>query len=253
MLKSPASTRLAPSETDPDRAPAAAVPWAGIDWEASTPSGWYPRWGHRALDLVLLVLVLPPALCIGLAVAAVQLVLFRDPAQVFFRQKRVGYRGRVFTILKFRTMREARGLYFSSWETGGDRLRVTRFGRFLRNSHLDELPQVLHVLRGEMSFIGPRPEMVEIESWAAEHVPGFATRLAVRPGITGLAQVTQGYAGSSAEAYREKFRVSDGYRRRQSLWLDLSIVVRTALWMLRGRGWRWRSQSGSGKPAGAAK
>lgn len=212
------------------------------DWDALAPRGAYARRVRPLLDLILLLPVLPVALALGLPVFLVNLAVFRDPRRVFFVQPRVGYRGRTFRIVKFRTMREPKTDSFSSWGGGDDRLRVTRFGRFLRNTHLDELPQVLNVLRGDMSFIGPRPEMVEVEEWARARIPGFSSRLAVKPGITGFAQITQGYTGRDVEAYTEKLRVNDRYRRELSLRLDLAILLRTAAWMARGRGWQWKEQ-----------
>jgi lipopolysaccharide/colanic/teichoic acid biosynthesis glycosyltransferase len=89
--------------------------------------------------------------------------------------------------------------------------------------------------------------MTEIEAWAASEIEGFTTRLAVPPGITGYAQITQGYTGNDVEAYREKFRVADWYRRSQSLRLDLSVIGRTLVWMARGRGWQWNRRSGTGR------
>jgi lipopolysaccharide/colanic/teichoic acid biosynthesis glycosyltransferase len=217
------------------------------DWARLGGAGWYPSFGRRALDFVLLGAFSVPALVLGLIVALGNLIVFRRLGEVFFVQPRVGFRGEVFPMIKFRTMREVRATSgeFGSWGSGEDRLRVTRFGKFLRNTHLDELPQLVNVLRGEMAVVGPRPEMIEIEAWAAAHVAGFTTRLAVPPGITGYAQVTQGYTGNDVDAYREKFRVADWYRRNQSLRLDLEILVRTAVWMIRGRGWQWNQGPGA--------
>jgi lipopolysaccharide/colanic/teichoic acid biosynthesis glycosyltransferase len=209
-------------------------------WDALLPDRWYARRGHRWLDRALLVLVLPPALPVLAAISLVNLAVFGDPRRILFLQPRVGWRGEVFLIWKFRTMKEPRGTALESWSSGGDQLRVTRFGRFLRNTHLDELPQLVNILRGEMSFIGPRPEMVEVESWAAREVEGFSGRLALRPGVAGLAQVTQGYTGRDAAAYARKLEINRRYMDRISLRLDLEIVLRTAIWMLRGKGWDWQ-------------
>jgi len=181
----------------------------------------------------------PFALALALPIAVINLGLFGSPGRVLFVQDRVGHRGRTFRILKFRTMRESRSGSFHSWGGGDDQLRVTRFGKLLRNSHLDELPQLINVVRGHMSLIGPRPEMVEIEDWAEGAVPGFGQRLAALPGITGLAQVQQGYTGQCAQAYREKLDLSLHYLTKVSLRLDLWIVWRTAVTMLKLDGWRW--------------
>lgn len=218
-------------------------------WDSLLPDRWYARRGHRWLDRLLLLVVLPPALPVLGLIALANLVVFGDPRQILFLQPRVGWRGEVFHIWKFRTMKEARGTALESWSTGQDQLRVTRLGRFLRNSHLDELPQLVNILRGEMSFIGPRPEMVEIESWAAQEVPGFSDRLALRPGVAGLAQVTQGYTGRDAAAYAEKLSINRQYMEAISLRLDLEVVVRTALWMLRGKGWDWQPPVAAPGPA----
>lgn len=212
---------------------------AAPDWDRLAPRGAYARLWRPALQWFgaagLLVLALVP----GLAIALVNLVVFRDPRQILFVQPRVGYRGRIFRIYKFRTMRAPRGSCLESWASGKDRERVTPFGRFLRNTHLDELPQLLNVLCGDMLLIGPRPEMVEIERWAASAVPGFSERLAIKPGLTGPAQVTQGYTDCSVAAYQRKLAINRAYLGRVTLWTDCGILVRTALWMLRGRGWAW--------------
>ncbi len=215
------------------------TPSCAAEWQEELPNRWYARRGRRLFDLALLIALLPPSLVVMAAVAVCNLIVFKNPREVFFTQPRMGWRNRPFQIFKFRTMREAQGSELSSWSSGADRLRVTRLGRFLRNTHLDELPQLFNILKGDMSFIGPRPEMIEIEAWAAAEVPGFTNRLALRPGITGLAQITQGYTGRDAEAYAEKLELNADYMRRVSFALDVSIVLRTVLWMARGKGWSW--------------
>jgi lipopolysaccharide/colanic/teichoic acid biosynthesis glycosyltransferase len=225
------------------------------DWENLIPGRWYARRGHRWLDWVLLCLLLPPALPLMLAVGLTNLIVLRNPREVLFFQDRVGWRGVTFRIIKFRTMKEAPGSNHGSWANGEDQLRVTRFGRFLRNTHLDELPQLFNILLGQMSFIGPRPEMVEIESWANEAVPGFSSRLVIRPGVAGLAQITQGYTGRDLEAYTRKLEINLKYLEQLSFALDLSIFVRTIHWMVCGKGWQWNSPPGainSGQPRSAA-
>ncbi len=212
-------------------------------WESLEPKSFYSRYGRRLFDLSLLAVFGVPALAIGALIFTVNLVQFRSLRKVFFLQERVGYRGQIFSIIKFRTMAEVGENHFDSWGAGAEKVRVTRVGRLLRNTHLDELPQLINVARGEMAFVGPRPEMVEIETWAASVVEGFTTRLAVPPGISGYAQITQGYTGHDDEAYAEKFRVADWYRRSQCFSLDLKIIALTLVWMVRGRGWQWNQKS----------
>lgn len=206
------------------------------------PTNFYTRRGKRLFDLAVLVLIAPLALGLSLPIALANLLLFRRLDEVLFSQDRVGHGGRTFRIYKFRTMRAARCGSYHSWHSGDDRLRVTRFGKLLRNSHLDELPQLINVASGDMSLIGPRPEMVEIEAWAEAALPGFGRRLVARPGISGYAQVQQGYTGRCEEAYREKLDYSREYVRRLSLRLDLWIVWRTAVTMLKLDGWRWHER-----------
>lgn len=199
----------------------------------------YARRGKRILDLALIVGCAPLALLISIPIALVNLAIHRDPRQILFAQDRIGRGGRLFRILKFRTMVGTQRGNYDSWSNGHDQLRVTKFGRFLRNSHLDELPQLINVMRGDMSIIGPRPEMVEIEAWAVREVPGFGVRLAVKPGITGYAQVVQGYTGRDVQAYTEKLEHGVTYLRSMSFGLDLWILWRTAVTMLKLDGWRW--------------
>jgi lipopolysaccharide/colanic/teichoic acid biosynthesis glycosyltransferase len=136
----------------------------------------------------------------------------------------------VFVLWKFRTMRDGQG---------DDVARVTRLGRFLRNTHLDELPQLWNVLRGDMCLIGPRPEMLATERWAAEHCPGFSERLCLKPGLTGYAQISQGYTDSGdVAAYNAKRALNQRYLDELSFATDAAILVRTVAWMLRARGWR---------------
>lgn len=205
---------------------------------------FYARIGREMFNAALVLAILPFVVAVGGIVALANLALFRDPRKVLYMQPRVGRHGRVFQIYKFRTMSEPRKSAHDSWRDGHDSSRVTRFGRFLRNTHLDELPQMWNILKRDMDVIGPRPEMVEIEAWASEHLPNFSKRLAIRPGITGIAQITQGYTGHDIEAYAEKLDINLAYMRDVSFALDVAICVRTAAWMLRGKGWSWNRTRG---------
>lgn len=171
--------------------------------------------------------------CIGMVVFLIVLVPLAiiikldSPGSVFYSQKRVGLNGHVFSIYKFRTMvsdAEARsGAVFSRQ---GDP-RVTRSGRIMRKTRLDELPQLLNILRGDMSLIGPRPERPEHVERLTAKIPFYRTRLVIRPGLTGWAQVRYGY-GSDDEDALMKLQYDLYYIRHQSLLLDLNIMVRTA-------------------------
>jgi lipopolysaccharide/colanic/teichoic acid biosynthesis glycosyltransferase len=213
-----------------------------IDWERLAPRGLWVQWGRPVFDELLLALTLPPALVVIALVALANAVAFGGLRKAFFVQPRVGHRGRIFKLVKFRTMREPTGSVFEAW-SGGDVARVTRMGKFLRSTHLDELPQLFNVLRGEMSFIGPRPEMIEVEEWACTNVPGFLERMAIKPGITGWAQITQGYTPKDVEAYRRKLELNREYLAKLSFATDMGIVARTLVWMVLGRGWRWNKKS----------
>lgn len=215
----------------------AATPAA--TWEDLEPRGFYARFGRPLFNSALTALMLPVAVVLAVPIALINWVQFGDLRRILFVQPRTGHRGRVFSICKFRTMSDARGSAHESWAQGEDSLRVTCFGRFLRNAHLDELPQLLNVLRGTMNVIGPRPEMVEIEAWATEHIEGFSKRLVLKPGMTGRAQIRQGYTGHDIAAYALKLQLNETYLRELSFATDVRIVIETVVWMLRGKGW-WR-------------
>ncbi len=130
------------------------------------------------------------------------MVRFSSPGPIFFRQTRVGLGGKNFTVYKFRTMRTDAEVAGAKWATKNDP-RVTRVGMFMRKTRLDEVPQLWNVLRGDMGFVGPRPERPEFVPWLTEQIPYFNLRHMIRPGLTGWAQVRYGYGSTLAEA-REK-------------------------------------------------
>ena len=148
-----------------------------------------------------------------------------SPGPVFYRQERVGRDGRVFMLFKFRSMVVDAEKGGARWATKHD-TRVTRVGRFIRLTRIDEIPQVLNVLRGDMAFVGPRPERPAFVRQLAEQIPHYHDRAVVRPGITGWAQVNYPY-GASVEDARMKLAYDLYYVRRRSLFLDLLILVAT--------------------------
>ncbi len=163
------------------------------------------------------------------------LIKLESPGPVFYSQKRVGRRGREFTLLKFRSMiQDAESASGAVWAIKDDP-RVTKIGRFLRKSHLDEMPQFFNVLLGQMSLVGPRPERSQFVEEFKTKIPLYERRLRVRPGITGWAQVRHKYDESIADV-AEKTRYDLFYIDHLSLLLDLKILIATALKMLRGGG-----------------
>ena len=167
-----------------------------------------------------LLLVAPLLAAVALAIR------LADGPGVMFRHERAGRIGKPFTLLKFRTMTNARG---ADGRPLPDEQRLTRLGRWLRRTSLDELPQLVNVLRGEMSLVGPRPLPL---AYLERYSPRQARRLEVRPGITGLAQVE----GRNAVGWAERLELDVRYVERQSLGLDVAILIRTVALVLSGRG-----------------
>lgn len=197
---------------------------------SAAPHLLYIKKAKRGFDILtsllgLLVLGLP----LLLAMLAVRLT---SPGPIFYRQVRTGRFGRPFTLLKLRSMRvdaEAEG---PRWAAANDE-RVTPIGRFLRRYRIDEIPQLINVLRGEMSFVGPRPERPEFIAELAREIPFYQERLMVQPGLTGWAQVRYPYGASVADA-RRKLEYDLYYMKHMSLFLDLFILMDTIRIVLRG-------------------
>jgi lipopolysaccharide/colanic/teichoic acid biosynthesis glycosyltransferase len=190
------------------------------------------------VDFALALAVLPLALPL-MALCALA-IRFHDGAPVLFRQKRVGRAGRGIVVYKFRTMRLATDLEPDDREaamTGDGDVRITRLGSFLRRGRLDELPQLWNILKGEMSFIGPRPEAHVLSSWYTSEIPFYRYRHVVRPGISGWAQVNQGHVAKVDDVYL-KLQYDFFYIKYFSPWLDLLILFRTVKTMLNGWGAR---------------
>jgi sugar transferase (PEP-CTERM system associated) len=182
-----------------------------------------------AMALIALVISLPLLPFIMLAVK------LGSPGPIFYRQQRVGRRGEIFYCYKFRTMRkDAEADTGATWATDDDP-RITRIGKFLRASRLDEIPQLWCVLKGDMHFVGPRPERPEFVEWLSKEIPYYGVRHVVRPGITGWAQVQYKY-GNTLEDAREKLQYDLFYIKNASLGLDLLIIFQTVKIVVLGRG-----------------
>ncbi len=214
-----------------------AVEHIGDQWYGSLPSEvlvspFYLCW-RKLLDLTfglvgttIMLLLLPLiALCIYLD----------SPGPIFYKQQRIGYRGKPFNILKFRSMRtDAEKVGNAIWAVQGDR-RVTRVGRLMRATHFDELPQVINILRGEMTLVGPRPERQVFVEHLSRSIPFYHCRLSVRPGLTGWAQVKYPYASSDYDAFI-KLQYDLYYIKHQSMMLDIFIILKTVIEVLFCRG-----------------
>lgn len=197
--------------------------------------------GKRYLDFMLaavaVVLLAPVFFLVALAIRLDS----KGPA--LFRQQRMGYRGQPFTVFKFRTMFDAPPAVdeapsqpdVTTEMTQQNDARITRLGRWLRRMRIDELPQVINVLRGEMSWIGPRPEAIKLSAWYDGIIPFYRYRHVVRPGITGWAQVNQGHVTSLDDADL-KLQYDFFYVKHFSLWLDILVLLKTVRVVLTGRG-----------------
>ncbi len=180
-----------------------------------------------ALFGLLVLLLLLPVLAL--------LIYLDSPGPIFYCQERVGYRGHKYHIYKFRSMSlDAECADGAVWATQEDP-RATKVGRLLRKTHLDELPQVCNILRGEMSLIGPRPERPVFVAQLEKTIPMYRERLSVKPGLTGWAQVQYCYAGSEQDALK-KLQYDLYYIQHQSCTLDLSIILMTVVEVLLCRG-----------------
>ncbi|WP_338243075.1 sugar transferase [Aurantiacibacter hainanensis] len=185
-----------------------------------------------AASLALLPLLIPMMMVIGL------LVKLDSSGPAFFLQRRMGYCGQPFWMVKFRTMTVTEdGEDGEASHTVENDERITRLGRFLRRTRLDELPQVFNILRGEMSWIGPRPEAVSLSRDYASKVPNYRYRHLVRPGITGWAQVHQGHV-ITVEDIQDKLRYDFYYVKNISFWIDMIIALGTVRVMISGFGAR---------------
>ena len=202
--------------------------FATVDLNPTQPSSYFGRFGWLGMAATVLML------CVAMPfiVALVLLTKLTSRGPGIYRQTRVGFKGEVFTVYKIRTMaNDAESKSGPVWTAGISDPRVTALGKFMRASHLDELPQLFNVLRGEMSIIGPRPERPEFTQFLAQEIPGYVGRLSVKPGITGLAQIILP-ADSDLESVQKKLDLDLEYVRGGTLVLDFKIAVCTAIKMI---------------------
>lgn len=173
-----------------------------------------------------------------LVVTAVAIRL-ESKGPAIFKQARMGFRGRTFTVYKFRSMlvQEQAAAGLQNDKTKSDDDRITSVGRFIRKTRIDELPQIFNILRGDMSWIGPRPETIRLSSWYENEIPFYRYRHIVRPGISGWAQVKQGHV-TEVDDIRLKLEFDMYYVKHFSLWLDLLIAVKTMAVIVTGKGAR---------------
>ncbi len=191
----------------------------------------FKRFSGVLFSLIGLILSFPIVVIVILAIKLDS----RGP--VFFKQERMGENGKTFNLLKFRSMRENAELDTGPvWAAANDS-RVTRVGRWIRKTRLDELPQFINILRGDLNFVGPRPERPHFVSQLASQIPYYNLRHTIKPGLTGWAQIKYGY-GSSQEDTLEKLQYDLYYIKNLSLSLDLSIILQTIKIVLLGRGSR---------------
>lgn len=171
--------------------------------------------------ITLIVLIVSSPLLILIAIG----IKLEDGRAVLYKQKRVGLYNKLFYLYKFQTYIANAEKNGAEWSVENDP-RITRFGRFLRHTHLDELPQVLNVLRGDLSLVGPRPERPEFVEPLEKEIPYFDLRHVIKPGVTGWAQVKFKYAGTVLESYK-KFEYDMFYAKNQNLFMDAGIIFRT--------------------------
>lgn len=189
----------------------------------------------RVFDIFMSVLIF--ALTWPLMLLTVALIKLTSPGPVIYSQVRVGLNGQHFKIFKFRTMRvDAEKAKGAVWAKANDS-RITPLGKFLRKTRIDELPQLFNVFTGDMSLIGPRPERPEFIEKLKTQIPDYEKRLAVKPGITGLAQVCHKY-DETIEDVKTKVEYDLKYIKNMCLWFDLGITLRTVRVVLTGSGAR---------------
>ncbi|WP_282173995.1 exopolysaccharide biosynthesis polyprenyl glycosylphosphotransferase [Cytobacillus firmus] len=179
------------------------------------------------IGIVAIIFALPIMLIFGI------LIKLETPGPALFFQERVGLNGEIFKVIKLRSMGIDAEKNGAQWAEKNDP-RITRIGSFIRKTRIDELPQLFNVIKGEMSIVGPRPERPEFTSQFNKEIPGFIKRVSVKPGITGWAQVNGGYEITP----KEKFVLDMDYISKQSLFLDIKILLKTIKVCITGEGAR---------------
>jgi lipopolysaccharide/colanic/teichoic acid biosynthesis glycosyltransferase len=192
----------------------------------------------RFIDVIGALILLP--FCLVAFALIGTLIKINSPGGAFFIQERVGFRGETFRMIKFRTMRQRDPAADASAAredamTRAEDDRITGIGALLRKTRIDELPQIFNILKGEMSFIGPRPEARALAEWYEEELPFYSYRHIVRPGITGWAQVNQGHVTDVSDVLG-KLRFDFYYIKNVSLWLDLLVALKTIRVIVTGLG-----------------
>ncbi|EDZ56259.1 exopolysaccharide biosynthesis polyprenyl glycosylphosphotransferase [Bacillus paranthracis] len=195
--------------------------------ETRTIYGFIKRCLEIIFSLLLLILTSPLILCIGI------LVKMESPGPIFYKQERIGTGNKPFMILKIRSMRNDAEKKGPQWANQNDS-RVTKIGAFIRKTRIDELPQLINVLKGDMAIIGPRPERKIFIDQFEKEIPDFQMRILVKPGLTGWAQINGGYDITP----REKFELDMYYIENESLKLDVLIFIKTIKVVFTGNGAR---------------
>ncbi|HBI91423.1 MAG TPA: UDP-phosphate N-acetylgalactosaminyl-1-phosphate transferase [Terrisporobacter glycolicus] len=203
---------------------------ASIDYSIVNDSFLFKIY-HRILDIIISI--------IGLVISIPMIIVFgflikkEDGGPIFYKQDRLGKDGKIIFIYKLRSMRINSETNGAIWAEKNDP-RITKVGKFIRKTRIDEIPQFLNILKGEMSVIGPRPERPTLTMEFNDEIPGFINRLVVKPGLTGYAQVHGGYEISPEDKIKEDLY----YIKNRSVFLDLSILFKTVKVIFTGEGAR---------------
>jgi sugar transferase (PEP-CTERM system associated) len=209
--------------------------WLYLSDDFKIGSGIFRRIGKRMLDIIVVLILMPLALPVMLCVSLAILIESAGSGSVFYNQTRVKQDGEPFKIYKFRSMvTDAERDGVARWASKNDS-RITKVGRFIRKSRFDELPQLFNILKGDMSFVGPRPERPEFVKNLVEKIPYYEERHRVKPGLTGWAQVCYSYADTEEDSI-EKLQYDLYYVKNYSVLLDILILLQTAEVVLLGKG-----------------